>query len=174
MIQHWLRKLRYHWQQMDGFLQIACVLALLNFLIAAFWIPACKSKLAALSQETAYLSGQRHATASQKIGVEAHRYLPNRLELVKIVRRVNAMADEHGLFIDRSAGQFQPAIDEGRIDPFMLELQVSGDYIGLRAFINETLKELPYVAISDLAFTRASPSDAELHMPLRLRVFLSP
>lgn len=166
-------RLTYHWRKLDGFVQLSAVIVVINLAAAIIVLPHQQQELAALTRETAYLSGQRAAVGSADHQV-ADRYFPPSNSLSQVVKKVDDIATRHNLLIDRSNGKFLTIAGNTQLLPFQMDLQVTGEYRDLRGFIDDLLRELPYVAVSDIALNRTSPDETELLMPIRLRIFLSP
>lgn len=168
-----LDRLRYRWFQLDGFLQIALLLALINLGVQTFWLPVLDHEQQSLQRELAYLKGQRRSLGTTADdGATAH--FPASQALVPVMRRIEALAQDHELLFTRSSGQFGTDANSKTLRVFQAELDLEGRYADQHAFIDELLRQLPYAAIHDLTWSRAEAGTPDITLHCSLRLFLTP
>lgn len=172
-LQHALDSARYYWRQLDGFLQLGLLLAVVNAAVQVFVLPPQAAQADRVVRELAALRGQRALPFRQEApALPAH--FPDSSAIVPVVQQIEAFARQHDLLLLRSSSQFAPpALAGSALRVLQLELDLNGSYASSRAFVDELLRRLPYVAIRDLNWNRQDSSAPDLTLHCSLRVYLS-
>lgn len=168
-----LDRARYHWGQLDGFLQLGLLLAVVNVAVQLIALPPQATEADRVVRELAALQGQRALPFRQDVSaLPAH--FPDSSAIIPVVQQIEEFARQHDLLLLRSSSQFAPQGQTGAaLRVLQLELDLNGSYASSRAFVDELLRRLPYVAIRDLNWTRQDSSAPDLTLHCSLRVYLS-
>lgn len=168
-----LDRARYYWGQWDGFLQLGLLLAIVNLAVQVFVLPPQMAEAQRVERELAALQGQRALPFRQETAaLPAH--FPDSSAIIPVVQQIEGFARRHDLLLLRSSSQFAPQGQAGAaLRVLQVELDLNGSYASSRAFVDELLRHLPYVAIRDLNWTRQDAGAPDLMLHCSLRVYLS-
>ena len=102
--------------------------------------------------------------------VASLRNLPARTDMPQVLRTLLQQADEAQLAIDTAKYEIS-ASKAGGFVRYRISFPVDGPYPNVRRFIDGSLKNLPSLAIDELAISRKSIADGSVEAQIRMTLF---
>jgi hypothetical protein len=98
-------------------------------------------------------------------------HFPESSAAPEALRKVYAAAARHELNLAR--GEYRMTRErESRLARYQLTLPVKGSYSGMRGFVAEVLKELPFAALDDINIEREMIAKADVEARIRFTLYL--
>ncbi len=168
----WLAR-RPDWLALAGL-----ALVLLALVIYAFGVRPVEMRRLALTDRLVELQGRTQSTASgagqtnpeQQLS-SFYARLADARQAPEIARQVHDYARAAGLTLER--GDYRPVADaSGKFVRYQIVLPVNGNYLQIRRFLADAMREMPGLALDAISFEREDAQSAQLQAQLRFTAFL--
>ncbi|MFZ5512593.1 MAG: type 4a pilus biogenesis protein PilO [Pseudomonadota bacterium] len=101
-----------------------------------------------------------------------YRFFPARDSLPELLQTLYREAERHNLALDE--GEYRFVADRGRrLARYELLLPVRGNYVQLRRFLAETMRDVPRIVLNSVTLNRQKPSEDTVDARLSFTIYLA-
>lgn len=97
--------------------------------------------------------------------------LPTQQNALASLKRLQQLADENGLMIDRAHYRLEK---DGQLSRYRLSLPIIGAYPDIRAFLSQAMQSFPHLAMESLRISREEPGMEEVDADMQLSFYFRP
>lgn len=138
-------------------------------------IAPARDELARLQGEQARLTVERATTgpgpAAATAAKPASHPLPSFSTANDALKNLNAIAERHGVTVDRATYQLS---DNNGLRRLRITLPLKGNYPSLRAWLNEVLEQPTTLTLDELTLQRRAASEALIEADAQLSYYFAP